>query len=448
MSRVAADRPTALVAGAGLAGLAAALRLREHGFDVTVLEREAAPGGRVRGLAFGGVEIDPCATLCAGADLALLQILGAIGQADELEVWNEGSLLRADAGGGREPLGFARPGPGRRSSGISLREAMRSVRLDRLAARYAAHLDRREPERGTVLDDRSIAEWTRLYFGEGVRESWVAPLSGAATLGDTGETSRLLFLRLYAQLRRSGPASLRAGPGALAEALSRRVATRLGVTLERVTQAPAGRFEAEARVVHGSRPGQTLRFAADALVVALPPAAALESVAEVLGSAERDYLRGVRFHPGVAVAFQTRDAVLAPARRIVPTTAGALAALQFQGATPGRSDLVVALGSGAFAAESAGDADDVIVRRLEAEAERVAPRHLRDVRELRVVRWPAALPRFEVGHYRAIARLRKVEAAARAAGRRLAFAGDHLVGPRVEDAIASGLRAADALAAG
>src|SRR5688500_12957559 len=36
----------ALIVGAGLGGLAAAVRLRRHGYRVTVLERHAHPGGR------------------------------------------------------------------------------------------------------------------------------------------------------------------------------------------------------------------------------------------------------------------------------------------------------------------------------------------------------------------------------------------------------------------
>ena len=47
--RAPPDRaPKVLVVGAGLAGLSAAISLAERGLDVTVLEREAQPGGKVR----------------------------------------------------------------------------------------------------------------------------------------------------------------------------------------------------------------------------------------------------------------------------------------------------------------------------------------------------------------------------------------------------------------
>jgi phytoene desaturase len=47
-----------LIVGAGLGGLACALHLAAAGRDVTVLEREQTPGGRVGRLSLGGYEFD------------------------------------------------------------------------------------------------------------------------------------------------------------------------------------------------------------------------------------------------------------------------------------------------------------------------------------------------------------------------------------------------------
>ncbi len=54
-----------------------------------------------------------------------------------------------------------------------------------------------------------------------------------------------------------------------------------------------------------------------------------------------------------------------------------------------------------------------------------------------VQRFPLAWPRFDVGHYRALAQLRAVEADRAAAGRPLFFAGDWLAAPTLEGAVAS-----------
>src|SRR4051812_3687637 len=53
-----ARTPRVVVVGAGLGGLAAALRLQGLGFDVTVLEREPTPGGRAARLRDGGFTWD------------------------------------------------------------------------------------------------------------------------------------------------------------------------------------------------------------------------------------------------------------------------------------------------------------------------------------------------------------------------------------------------------
>ena len=56
-----------------------------------------------------------------------------------------------------------------------------------------------------------------------------------------------------------------------------------------------------------------------------------------------------------------------------------------------------------------------------------------------------ACPQFEVGRYRDIARFERVQAAQRARGRRVYFAGDYLVGPSWNQALLSGQRAAEAI---
>lgn len=450
---VAAPEPrargrSAIVVGAGFAGLAAGTRLRALGFDVTLLEREPAPGGRLRGLSLAGMEVDPCAALVWTSDLSLRSLLGGLGQPDELEPWPVEGLCRAEQGGALHPLTSARPPANARPRGIGRREALRVVRLDRLAARYAPLLDRRAPELGSVLDDRSAAEWARLYFGDGVRETWLAPLLAASTLGDDAEASRLLFLLQYVATRRAAPASLRSGPGALAEALARRLSTRLGVEAEDLVAAPGGGFEVSCR--EAPKGDRRFRLSADAVVLAVPPALALGLAASVLSTPEKDYLVGVRHRPALSLSLLTRDGVAPPARRIVVTDPRrALRSLQFRGgaAQPRASEILVAIASGAFARDSANTPDAPLVRRLAAEAERLAPQHMREVKAFRLVRWAEGLPCVGVGHYRAVAQVRKAEAWQLAEGRRLVLAGDHLVGPRLEDAITSGLRAADALAA-
>jgi 1-hydroxycarotenoid 3,4-desaturase len=51
-------KSSVVVVGAGIGGLAAALELAVAGLDVTVLERQRAPGGKMREVAVGGRRLD------------------------------------------------------------------------------------------------------------------------------------------------------------------------------------------------------------------------------------------------------------------------------------------------------------------------------------------------------------------------------------------------------
>jgi phytoene desaturase len=57
------QKPTALVIGAGIGGIATAARLAKNGYDVTVLEKEATPGGRCNQIIRDGHRFDIGPTL-------------------------------------------------------------------------------------------------------------------------------------------------------------------------------------------------------------------------------------------------------------------------------------------------------------------------------------------------------------------------------------------------
>jgi phytoene desaturase len=79
-----------VVVGAGLGGLACALHLAGAGRQVTVLEREAVPGGRAGRLAVDGYEFDTGPAVLTMPDL-IAEALGAVGE--RLTDWLELSRL-------------------------------------------------------------------------------------------------------------------------------------------------------------------------------------------------------------------------------------------------------------------------------------------------------------------------------------------------------------------
>src|ERR1700761_3718481 len=69
MRSVTGPTGNVVIVGAGLGGLACALRLARTGRQVTVLERAAAPGGRMGQLAVDGYRFDTGPTVLTMPDL-------------------------------------------------------------------------------------------------------------------------------------------------------------------------------------------------------------------------------------------------------------------------------------------------------------------------------------------------------------------------------------------
>ncbi|WP_430008944.1 hydroxysqualene dehydroxylase HpnE [Methylophaga lonarensis] len=72
-----------VVVGAGWSGLAAAVRLSSHGFDVTLLEAAAQPGGRARDVSWGDRVIDNGQHLMIGAYQQMFELIRDVGQNPE-----------------------------------------------------------------------------------------------------------------------------------------------------------------------------------------------------------------------------------------------------------------------------------------------------------------------------------------------------------------------------
>ena len=86
------------------------------------------------------------------------------------------------------------PGSPRSVPGVGWRDAWRIRRLARLERGFEPNLDPDVPEKGTRLDDRSAADFVRLYFGPRALAGWAEPLARAEWLGDVEETRPVLTL--------------------------------------------------------------------------------------------------------------------------------------------------------------------------------------------------------------------------------------------------------------
>ncbi|HEY8492432.1 MAG TPA: FAD-dependent oxidoreductase [Myxococcota bacterium] len=436
-----------VVVGAGFAGLAAAARLAAAGLAVRVLERAARAGGRATVASLAGQPVDPSAARVSTGDAALLALLretGLAAQALPLRPWVSAQLL--PDGGCFAPVDDGEPWRVARTPGVRVLHALRLLRLPRLLARYAPHLDVAYAERAAPLDDRSLRDFGELYFGRSVVERWMEPWLAERAPVDERETSRAAFLLRWWSERAAHPGALREPPGLLAELLAARSAVRLGSGVAAVEPRAGGGLAV------ALESGETL--AAGAVVLAVPAAEALRVGAPLWSRAERDALGAVRCDPALAWVAHVRPLPVSAATRVrVPRAAGSplsllalepLAARDAAGVGRGR---LTALARGPLAEALAGAPDDVAGKQLADAAARCLPGGFDPDGDAIVCRFPAAWPRFEVGAFRRLARLRAVLADRRAAGRPLYLAGDWLAAPTLEGAVASGRRAAEELLA-
>jgi oxygen-dependent protoporphyrinogen oxidase len=435
--------PHVVVVGGGLAGVSAAAALREAGCGVQLLEREAHAGGRAAGSSREGFRLDAAPFLVSARERRLLGLIAAAGLGERLLPLRP--VMLSNARDGRvEPA----PPAGRRLEvarigGVRLLEALRLHRLARLERRFAGLLDPEAPERAVRLDDRSAADFVRLYFGASVLARWAEPILASDLLSDAAELSRVGFL-LTRRARGEAPlATLRGSPAEVAEALWRDT-DGLGVEvrgLERRAQ--------EVFLDTTSGP-----FRADAVVLALPAAETLCIAEALLAPAEREGLAAARSAPAIVLSAALERAPTRKATRVrVPAVEGsALATIAVEpggvGAPAPVGAALVSLVARADWARAHLQADDAVIEKaLLAALERVFARAAETIRFVEIRRYAHAVPHFAVGRYRQLARLVVLQAEQRAAGRRLYFAGDHWLGPTLDAAVASGRRAAVELCA-
>jgi oxygen-dependent protoporphyrinogen oxidase len=435
-----------LVVGAGLAGLAAGWRLARTGGRVTVLERGAEVGGRLAGVRAEGYPLEPVPALIQPADTRLLAWIGDLGLRDALLPAKP--VITAYAGrDGLHDVELRSLRDVARIPGVRRRHAWRLVRLPRLLARYGDALAFGAAAAAKQIDDRSLADFTRLYFGSSVLEHWMTPAVCATSLGDAHEMSRVQFLQHYRAHGVGRPGLLQGALGDLLDAAAADLSVVTHCRVERIEAAPDGGFRATAS------DGRT--FAGDAVVIATPAPIASRIAGPLLSPPERRFLAGVRYAPALAVAAALCRA-LVPRARFAALAAEARSPLGavlvepgFRGGRiPAGGGLALLRATGGFAAAHPETPSETLEKELIAEVDRIWPGFGRSVDFTRVFRTRFGSPRFDVGAYRALARFERVSADQRAAGRRLAFAGDYLVHPSVEGMVRSGERAAAELLGG
>lgn len=432
-----------VVIGAGMAGLAAARRLRAAGHRVTLLERATTPGGRVSTALIHGCRFELGAEFLANfytRTLALTRELGLDGELRRIPssaaTLRDGKLypLWPNVRVAFTPLIGSRPK-------LALSYVLGSL------LRHAPLLDTRAFYKAHPIDDLSVSEYALAHLSPEILEYVLQPPLSGIFYWTPERTSRaLLLITLRAGL--SNPAGMklytfREGLGQLADAMAAgldlRTATE-ATTVERRT----GGFRVWARAG-----GAAMAFEADALLVATT-ATQVPHLLPWLGDARRAFFAAISYSATANLVVGTRGrlphscyGILFPRRETPLLASLTVQTVKEPSHAPRGRDVICVHLSGRAAAGLRDHDDESLAGLMLADLRRLAPRYDPAPRALfqRLYRLPEALPEFDVGHFGRLQAFARGEIEEPG----LAFAGDYLGGPFIEGAITSGEAAAERL---
>lgn len=458
-------RPSIVIVGAGVSGLAAAWELAGTAggtngtIRIEVIEAAARTGGTLTTTNFAGRTIDlgPDGFLARRPEAVTL--VHELAMADQLvPIATSGAAIFL-----RDQLRALPPGL---AFGVPTSLAhVREVSGLRRRARWRARRDLYAPARLRVNDDLTIGEIVRRKLGRDLTYQLVEPMIGGIQAGRVDNLSaRAVAPELYRAAQRGGslmraladgratvPAShgpvfytLRRGVGSLTTELDRQlrergVVIRTGTGVTRIRRTPAGTYPLEVDAEETTTP-------ANAVILCTPPqvAASLLGVEGVLDELGRVTSAGAAMVTSVVThaTLPAGTGVLVPLATPWPGAADSLlvTALTFLDrkwphlARPGESLIRAHVGRSDDARWRNYD-DAALSARVHAEiAHLLGPV---SVGATIVQRWPDSLPQYEVGHDEMVARVRE-----RARTSRVWLAGMAYDGVGIPASIGSGRRAA------
>jgi oxygen-dependent protoporphyrinogen oxidase len=423
-----------VVVGAGPAGLAAALALRDRGATVVVLDREARAGGRSRTEPIGEWRFDSGAEFLASfyeRTLALIRRLDLDRELVTMPV--AATVVLRD--GARAVLP-ATPFELMRTPLLSRRSKRRLVLLGLDLLRWRRVLRWRALERAAFLDEHSAAQWFEKRIGRDYVENVLRPTLESLVLSPVEETSCVVPLAQANEARGARLLCPVGGLGELWAEVGRRVQFRGPHAVAEVRSAKEGvRVRLESGVA----------IQAHAAVVAVPGPTAARLVDDAVP--EKGVAAAARYSPVVKLHL-CLDEPVPEARPLCPAGPGrnALAGIGIleakkTGQVPeGRGGLNVCA-SPALAAHLLDETDEVVRTRLWGEAEALLGWRLPPVSGEAIVRMREGVPLFHVGWLKRLEELRW-----RLRPSSIALAGDYLASPSIEGAVRSGEEAADRVA--
>jgi protoporphyrinogen oxidase len=398
------------IIGGGFAGLTCAFALKRRGIGSTVFEARSNVGGR-----------DAAALFLLSPDLFrnTFQLIRDLGLGHDLisisphagQVYKR-RVYHHRVASATGLLSF---------KGLHFSDKALLPRMAYLLARYSSHLDFHRPELGLQFDGESVASFVKRELSQNILNYVAGPLISTLFFYGSEETSNWLYLVLAKHMYNTRMSALRGGMCRLSARLAEGLDIARGETIR------SAAAEGSEYVVNDRRFSH--------LIVAVPGDAvlAIRGVGEMLGPADQEFFEACTYQRATSVTASTERPVDGRCYAVsIPRVEG------FAAATISFHDYVdPSAFNGQGLLTITGGGPDVTSDRLLTDLRQL---YRMEAQSVKVAEWSAGMPKFPPGRY---FQIQQFQGRRRRPG--LFFCGDYLMGPFVEAAVTTGLRAADAV---
>jgi protoporphyrinogen/coproporphyrinogen III oxidase len=432
-----------IVVGAGIAGLTAAYRLQQAGFEVTVLEAGDRVGGRMACVERNGYLLNTGATLLSARYEQMTKLATDLGIAGEL------SEVAAT-------VGIPRDGTMHRMRAHILRDAVTTQLLSPRAKLSAARmlfdayrldskLDPGDVSKSAAYGNESIRGYARRRLDAEVLDYLVDPITRAVNQGTVDQLSAVDLLFSIRNVLGGKLMNFASGIDRLPTALASHLHVELGAratSVEETSREVTVRWDRDGEPAHIEQ--------ASKCVIALS-AHDMARIFQQLGDERRDIVSGLAYSTLWTILLATKHRGVESAAFVqVPTRTHPelVAVILEHNKSPGHVPAGKGLFNGYWLTEwydKHADDDDETVAALTADAiGQVLPHVPLDVEFAHVTRWYPAGLLGRPGTWAALARFHALTPPSA----RVQFAGDYIGGSTTNSALSSGERAARLIAAG
>jgi oxygen-dependent protoporphyrinogen oxidase len=426
------------VIGAGMAGMAAAHRLKQAGLEPTVFERNDRVGGRIWTAEQGGYLMDLGAAVYLGTYREAIEIIKEVGLSGQLRelpaigaMPKRGQVIEFDYS---KPIRTALT-----TKALSPMAKLRATKLAVMLLRNLGNLGYADYAKLEAIDNESTREYSRRALGRELEQYATEPLVRGTWAADDGESSNALMLWSIRNMLVPTVFSLDDGMDKLARTIASRVEVRVSHPVVNVTD-HGGRVEVTCTAPEGSE--KTEEF--DGAVIATTAKPALAMYPQ-MDANHRSLYETARYRGLVTIALGLNRAprdratyILIPRVEDPDFIAVIADHIKAYCRVPAGKSMYTLLGSHEYLHRTWDRSDEDVLADGIACAERYHGALADTVEQHRVVRWEEVVPVVDTGRFKLIARFKEgLDPTARV---QLASDLDRI--PGVNGALVSGLEAA------